>query len=158
MSKILKLILLVSLIQSCDKIDSSFNKKSKAETIKEGNEFQIDFENPNFKDRTEELIYIREYVLLKVPTIFLTKNPKRVNQRREKYATYGNYYTKEEVSKRLSKDIVTRIMSKVQYDDISFQEIKQALPDLVPKYPETPKIEESKPYVNKSYTVDNLSD
>lgn len=94
----------------------------------------FNFDKTTFTDRTEELLYIREYIRLNAAKAYLRKNPESVKKMREYYATVGKNYSSEETAERLinADQVVTMLSQKAMSQNLSYKFVKQNLYNLIP--------------------------
>lgn len=106
-----------------DKINSENN--TLVNSIVEENKF----DKTDFKDRAEELIYIREYIKYKLPLIIIEKYPDLAKKAQYELISRGENPTLEDAVKKTLKyhNRYNAFMSMAQYDNYSFSEIKSKM-------------------------------
>lgn len=123
------------LIVSCN------NSKSDTENVKGGaleggyqeanndEDSNIDFNNPRFKNRAEEIAYIREYANLKFPDIIIEKFPERVEGVQFNLIKSGEDVSLREAAKRSLhyRNEYGSYMDRVVEENISFEKAKWEL-------------------------------
>lgn len=126
MKKIIIFCLLLVLI-SCKKegvesIESTTNKDSLTEQTN-------DFSKTEFKDRAEELVYIREYLNYKLPKILVAQNPEQIKKIQYQLIANGENPTLEEAAKKsVSFSNKYEIyMNLIISEKTSFAEVKKQL-------------------------------
>jgi hypothetical protein len=127
MKNILTICILITLL-SCKKEDSIKieQKLSKNEIGKPEN---TDFSRTQFKDRAEELIYIRQYLNYKLPIILINKNPDQMKKAQYELISRGENPTIEVSAKRSLhfSNLYEPYMNLIISENLSFKNVKEQL-------------------------------
>lgn len=122
------LIVFVSCKYDRDKLDdnkSTFSDKDSTSITSSNNEFN----QTNFKDRAEELIYIREYLKYKLPQIIIEKDPDLIKTLQYELIAEGENPSLTDVALRTRKYKFEydRSMSNIINGKYSFKKVKELL-------------------------------
>lgn len=125
------LIFCLGLLLSC-KISNEkedFNELINDEIINQDDENLNLFNKTNFSDRADELIYIREYLKYKLPSIIIEKNPDLAKKAQYELISDGENPTLIEATKRTLtyQNKYDGYMSLIISENMSFKEVKYQL-------------------------------
>ncbi|WP_121965789.1 hypothetical protein [Myroides sp. N17-2] len=120
----LLLILSVVFISCKNEQNNSLSTSSEVTIIKEEN-----FNKESFKDRAEELIYIRDYLEYKLPILIMKHSPDLVEKVQQELIFRGENSTLEEAAKRTKNYQIAfeSIINQVRINKHSFREVKNVL-------------------------------
>lgn len=127
MKNILIICILITLL-SCKKENSIKTEQKFSENEVEKPE-QIDFSRTVFKDRAEELIYIRQYLNYKLPIILINKKPDQMKKVQYELISRGENPAIEEAAKRSLhfSNLYEPYMNLIISENISFKNVKEQL-------------------------------
>jgi hypothetical protein len=135
MKRILLPALTLLMLFSCKQIESgnlfgknsSNGKKVEINQGKDSESVQLDFDHPHFEDRAQELMYIREYIHVEVPLIYLKYFAVMAEKSRENYSVAGYYYSKDKAAQLDTSDLCDLILLKAVNNNMSFNSVKRNL-------------------------------
>ncbi|WP_134355998.1 energy transducer TonB [Flavobacterium psychrophilum] len=127
MKNILTLCLLITFL-SCKKENSSKIEQKTNEIEIKKSELN-DFSKTDFKDRAEELVYIREYLNYKLPIILVDKKPDQMKKVQYELISRGENPSIEEAAKRSLhfSNLFEPYMSLIISENTTFKIVKQQL-------------------------------
>ena len=127
----MKFFLIVYLLITVFSCKNEKNLKTEQKLIeKENIKSELnDFSKTEFKDRAEELVYIREYLNYKLPVILVSKEPEQMKKVQYELISRGENPTIEESAKRSLhfSNLYEPYMTYIISENITFKTVKQEL-------------------------------
>lgn len=126
--KIFLIVCLLITFVSCKNEKNLKTEQKLIETENKKSELK-EFSNTEFKDRAEELVYIREYLNNKLPLILISKEPEQMKRIQYELISRGENPTIEEAAKRSLhfRNLYEPYMTYIISENIKFKTVKQEL-------------------------------
>lgn len=137
---------LLFFLVACKKdLGNIFDSLTKVDTLVTYELSEEQFNKRDFKDRAEELIYIREYIEYKLPLLIIEKQPDVAKKAQYELISMGENPTLEEATKKtlIYRNEYQYFMYKILDKEYSFLEVKNMLEKDYPTKKEKRRIEEN---------------